>query len=339
MDNDKSRLSKESCKLLCGLSILPALAATILTAIAFINNISIVKQFRFSDGPEASYKGIFPQMDWSAVDYSMVSTFIPFLGMLFITVGLFRILFAKKSEEDASPHFPFYATYNSFTVALGLMGTLVGLIFIGYFPGKSLDVQKLVICLKTALFSSLVAFVWIYFVAMPAGRVMGAMYRVVSGYRELDEKGGIDAALQDLEKRFGGCSASVIVFIQELKEALEALKEFKKKTGVDAYGALVGACGALQGVAEKMAVSADKVSSNQEALKETQRILQELSKSLIDFAKQQQSNQKAAQETQKALQDAAKSLIDSVKQGQQDRETFRKSLAAACDAFFNSLNR
>lgn len=146
---------------------------TLLSALAFLDNISVVVRwvaaFREFGGDAtkmpATYSGILPAFDWAAVDYSCVSTFVPLLGFLLATLGVYRLL---RGHRPADPeHFPFFRTYDQLNVAFGLIGTLWGIILIGYYNMETVTMANLMTCLHTALFSTLVAVVWVFVVDHP----------------------------------------------------------------------------------------------------------------------------------------------------------------------------
>ena len=133
------------------------------------------------------------------MDYSTVATFVVFFWSIFIMIGFWRIYSAEKNTKIRPPvHFPFFKTYNPFNVILGLIGTVWGLIMIGYYqkPG----VEDLVKCLNTALYSTLIALIWVYFVSKPISLLMRSWYCSVSGATLSDTTGsaGLASMLRDL---------------------------------------------------------------------------------------------------------------------------------------------
>ncbi|MGE4564639.1 MAG: hypothetical protein AB7F32_07200 [Victivallaceae bacterium] len=103
--------------------------------------------------------GLWPALDWSAVDVSTITTFIPFFGFVLILHGLFRI---RHHEE-----WPFFAGYERLNIALGLIGTIWGIILVGYYPADQISIASLMRCLHTAMFSTLAAVLWVM-VIIPA---------------------------------------------------------------------------------------------------------------------------------------------------------------------------
>jgi len=146
-----------------------AAALAILSGLAFVNNAFVVvrwwRAFKAAGGDAAQMTdtlfGIVPWLDWTAVDYSCVTTFVPFLGFLLLSHGLGRAL---RGDHQDPEHFPFYKGYDQFNIALGLVGTLWGIIIIGYYQMDTVSMEDLMMCLHTALFSTLVAVVWVFVV-------------------------------------------------------------------------------------------------------------------------------------------------------------------------------
>ena len=187
-----------------------SLAATAATALVFANNAFAVynwwKAFLAAGGDSskfpASAPGFLKCLDWSVVDYSAVATFIPALGCLCISLALFRLLRGKRvSAED----FPFFRGSDQLNVALGLLGTLWGIIVIGYFKLDAVTMADLMMCLHTALFSTLSAVVWVFLVDRPLLRPFFAKLLGESGLAESDD-GDLSAAVDRLVERLGAAS-------------------------------------------------------------------------------------------------------------------------------------
>lgn len=150
----------------------PCAAAAAFSAAAFANNVSAVVRwwaaFRRAGGvselmPER-VSGFFPWLDWAAVDHSCASTLIPALGFFLAARGAWRIMRRRPADPG---DFPFFRSFDQVVVALGLAGTLWGIIVIGWHDLESVSMRDLMSCLHTALFSTLVAVVWVYFVDHP----------------------------------------------------------------------------------------------------------------------------------------------------------------------------
>lgn len=142
---------------------------TVLSGLALVNNVSAVVRwwgaFQGSGGDATlvpdKCPGILPWLDWTAVDYSCATTLIPFLGFLLITLGLARALSGQQQDPET---FPFFKGYDQLNIAFGLIGTLWGIIIIGYFQMDTVSMGDLMMCLHTALFSTLMAVVWVFIV-------------------------------------------------------------------------------------------------------------------------------------------------------------------------------
>lgn len=145
---------------------------TVVALLAFVNNVAVIARWwmAFAEAGGDSSKmpqscpGIISWLDWSAVDYSAVSTFIPLLGCFCVLRGLVRIWRGKAMPVE---HFPFFASADQMNVALGLFGTLWGIIVIGYFRLDKVSMGDLMHCLHTALFSTLIAVVWVFLIDHP----------------------------------------------------------------------------------------------------------------------------------------------------------------------------
>jgi len=167
-------MKKELRPLACAV-FLVSLVLTAVAALAFVNNVVALvrwwQAFLASGGDSQSVAahmpGLFPWLDWSAVDYSAVTTFIPLLGFLCLTVSALRLLRGRRMcLED----FPFFRGSDQLNVALGLFGTLWGIIVIGYFKLDTVSMADLMQCLHTALFSTLMAVVWVFMIDRPLVR-------------------------------------------------------------------------------------------------------------------------------------------------------------------------
>ena len=158
-------------RLVFGLS----LAATVFAALAFVNNVvALVRWWRAflaagGDTARIASKaaGLFPWLDWSAVDYSSVTTLIPLIGFACMTLGAGRLLRGRSVKGES---FPFFEGSDQLHIALGLFGTLWGIIVIGYFKLDTVTMADLMQCLHTALFSTLMAVVWVFLVDRPLVR-------------------------------------------------------------------------------------------------------------------------------------------------------------------------
>ena len=184
--------------------------ATAFCALAFANNVVAIVQwwsaFLAAGGDSSSVAakmpGFIPWLTWSAVDYSAVTTFIPLLGFLCMTLALGRIVAGRRIRAE---DFPFFRGSDQLNVALGLFGTLWGIIVIGYFRLDTVTMADLMQCLHTALFSTLTAVVWVFLIDRPLVRPYFARLLERSGLAETDE-GDLAAAVERLVERLGAAS-------------------------------------------------------------------------------------------------------------------------------------
>ncbi len=189
---------------------LACMAATVFCALAFANNVVAIVQWWSafiaaggdSSSVAAKMPGVLPWLSWSAVDYSAVTTFIPTLGFLCMTCALGRMLARRRARAG---DFPFFRGSDQLNVALGLFGTLWGIIVIGYFRLDTVTMADLMQCLHTALFSTLMAVVWVFLVDRPLVRPYFTRLLERSGLAETDE-GDLAAAVERLVARLGAAS-------------------------------------------------------------------------------------------------------------------------------------
>jgi len=187
-----------------------SLALTVFASLAFVNNVvALVRWWRAflaaggdTAGVPAHAPGLFPWLDWSAVDYSAVTTFIPLLGFACLTVAAGRLLLGRRMHAG---DFPFFRGSDQLNVALGLFGTLWGIIVIGYFKLDTVTMADLMQCLHTALFSTLMAVVWVFLVDRPLVRPFFTRLLERTGLAETDD-GDLAAAVDRLVVRLGAAS-------------------------------------------------------------------------------------------------------------------------------------
>ncbi|MGN0833762.1 MAG: hypothetical protein ACI4RD_08985 [Kiritimatiellia bacterium] len=178
--------------------------------LAFANNVvALVRWWRAflaaggdTAGVPAHVPGWLPWLDWSAVDYSAVTTFIPMVGFLCLTVSSGRLLLGRCARVG---DFPFFRGSDQLNVALGLFGTLWGIIVIGYFRLETVTMADLMQCLHTALFSTLTAVVWVFLIDRPLVRPLFSRLLEASGLAETDD-GDLAAAVDRLVVRLGAAS-------------------------------------------------------------------------------------------------------------------------------------
>ena len=148
-----------------------SLALFAFATLAFVNNLAAMvnwwRAFAAAGGNSAEMgevSGIIKWLNWSAVDYSAVTTFIPALGFCCTSLALMKLIAKKRVSAE---NFPFFKGSDQLNVALGLFGTLWGIIVIGYFDLKTVSMGDLMMCLHTALFSTLMAVVWVFMIDRP----------------------------------------------------------------------------------------------------------------------------------------------------------------------------
>lgn len=146
--------------------------AALISLLAWINNLVVLWRWaqNFITMTESKTSettrivaGCFKWLDWSAVDLSTVTTFIPFFGFSLITLGFWRIY---RNTAQIDDDFPFFRAYDRINVSLGLIGTLFGIIIIGFYDLDKVTMGDLMMCLHTALFSTLIAVAWIFVVVL-----------------------------------------------------------------------------------------------------------------------------------------------------------------------------
>ncbi len=209
-------------KLLFAISLL----ATAFFVLAFANNVVAIcrwwSAFLDAGGDSsavyAKMPGFIPWLDWSAVDYSAVTTFIPALGCLCIARSLALML---RGRRLSAADFPFFRGSDQLNVALGLFGTLWGIIVIGYFNLESVTMADLMQCLHTALFSTLTAVVWVFLVDHPLVRPFFVRVLERSGLSEADD-GDLAAAVDRLVARLGAASDAFDRRQREFETAFQA---------------------------------------------------------------------------------------------------------------------
>lgn len=202
-----------------------SLALMTVAGLAFVNNVvALVRWWKAflaaggdTAGVPAHVPGCFAWLDWSAVDYSAVTTFIPFLGFACMTLAAFRLVRGKRMRVG---EFPFFRGSDQLNVALGLFGTLWGIIVIGYFKLDTVQMADLMQCLHTALYSTLTAVVWVFMIDRPLVRPFFTRLLEASGLAETDD-GDLAAAVDRLVVRLGAASDAFDRRQQEYETAFE----------------------------------------------------------------------------------------------------------------------
>ena len=175
------------------LAVFAAAVVSWLAWLAFANNVAAVvnwwSDFIAAGGDSAGLaaktaRGFIPWLDWSVVDYSAVTTFIPALGFTCMALALGRLIAGRRTR---AAEFPFFKGSDQLNVALGLFGTLWGIIVIGYFNLDTVSMADLMQCLHTALFSTLMAVVWVFMIDRPLVRPWFCRILARSGLEETDD--------------------------------------------------------------------------------------------------------------------------------------------------------
>ena len=233
-----------------------SLGLAVLAGLAFGNNVvALVRWWRVflaaggdTTGVPAHAPGCFAWLDWSAVDYSAVTTFIPFLGFACMTVSAWRMLRGKRMRAG---DFPFFRGSDQLNVALGLFGTLWGIIVIGYFKLDTVTMADLMQCLHTALFSTLMAVVWVFLVDRPLVRPFFTRLLERSGLAETDD-GDLAAAVDRLVIRLGAASDAFDRRQREYEAAFEKRQKEYEALFAQRVAALEGRAKAAEARAKEV---------------------------------------------------------------------------------------
>ena len=189
-------------------------AAAALAALAFADNVSVVARWwsafaaagGVSSEMPARVSGFLPWLDWAAVDHSCATTFIPLLGFALAARGACRVLRGRPADPA---FFPFFRSFDQLVVALGLAGTLWGIILIGWYDLDSVSMRDLMLCLHTALFSTLMAVVWVYLVDHPLLRpLLRGLLRDAALDGASRERAALDELLASLREGASGLRAA-----------------------------------------------------------------------------------------------------------------------------------
>lgn len=202
-----------------------SLGAALFATAAFVNNVFAVANWwraflaAGGNGEAVSAKapGCFAALDWSAVDYSAVTTLIPAIGFWFMTAGAWRILRRRRARPG---DFPFFKGSDQLYIALGLFGTLWGIIVIGFYNLETVGMPDLMQCLHTALFSTLTAVVWVFLVDRPIVRPFFTKLLVSTGLDDTDD-GDLAAAVDRLVTRLGDATEAFDAREKEYQTAFE----------------------------------------------------------------------------------------------------------------------
>ena len=225
-------------------------AVTVVAFLAFVNNVfAIVNWWRAflaaggdSSGMPERVSGLLPWLDWTAVDYSAVTTLIPCLGLVCMTRALWQLQHGVRLRAG---DFPFFKGSDQLNVALGLFGTLWGIIVIGYFKLDTVSMADLMQCLHTALFSTLMAVVWVFMIDRPLVRPYFTKLLTRAGLAETDESDLADAVAR-LVTHLDAASAAFDRREQAFEQAFEARQARYEKAFQDRLAAFGEALAAQQ---------------------------------------------------------------------------------------------
>lgn len=240
---------------------------TLLSCMAFIDNVSVVARWRrafiAANGDASRMRGDIPGLiqafDWAAVDYSCVSTFIPFFGFLLFTLATLRALRRGSVDHES---FPFFKSYDQVNVSLGLVGTLWGIIMIGYYDMDTVTMADLMACLHTALFSTLVAVVWVFLVVRPVLVPLSGVVLAECGIASIDED---DRSLNEALDALRAAASGVGALMDGQRKAVEDFTESLGKAA-GAYGAAaIAATGHEKALAESLAATLAKMEASADA--------------------------------------------------------------------------
>jgi len=311
--------------------------AAVFAALAWYNNICIALQWNPTSGHSEEYHGPISWLDWCGVDFSTVSTFIPFFGFVLITMGLARILLPGKAHE-ISADYPFFKSYNSITMALGLIGTVYGLIMIGYYQPGRVQMSDLVLCLRTALYSTLVALIWVFPFGIPMKTMMQYFYVKVRGEKKsgdfdvITQLRELGAVSSDASKRLGKTTNSakrfqhqLIAIKTELLKIGELFKQFREGFDINVIITLKEVCSDMRNSLNQIR---EESNARKKTVEEQQKALQQL---VSQLEKDRQSRKELAALLQKAEEERATAnmrLLEKVFEGIRSTLTQREKTEA-----------
>lgn len=316
--------------------------ATVLTGLIWINNIVCAHrtyQAMFSgvDIFTNPQSGFWPALDWSTLDVSTISTFIPFFGFLCMLIGCLRFFRGLRYISD---DFPFFAAYDRINVSLGLLGTVWGIILIGFFPAQEIGVGTLMLCLHTALFSTLIAVAWVSIILPVSIRpIMQFIARQAAGARA-SESGDLLELIEHLgetastaSEKFAHGSEQVSRFNATLADAGSALRELPKNLTdlleqLNLTAGKLGEIGQQQSsMVEKNTIFLDKLNIDQESqLRRSTAAVERLLVIQEEFQAQNLELTRQITETQKELFKRCCDVIDRVSSSQYQLETLLETL-------------
>ena len=276
-------------------------AAAAFSALAFADNVSVVARwwaaFAAAGGDAAAMpdriSGFLPWFDRFAVDHSCATTFIPLLGFALAARGAWRVLRRRPADPAFFPFFPFFRSFDQLVVALGLAGTLWGIILIGWYDLEPVSMRDLMVCLHTALFSTLMAVVWVYFVDHPVVRPL---------LRGLLRDAGLDGAERE--------RASLDELLASLREGARGLRDAWDGQR-DALAGLSAAVAGVRGEADRFAESGARASESlgRDLPLAVQALSARLAAAGDAFDARQRAYEEAAEARQRAAEKAAEERV------------------------------
>ncbi len=191
-----------------------ALAGVLYFGILWVNNLVSAGRYHVLllhgelAASDRTPSGFWPALDWSMIDLSTITTFIPFFGFALISWRLWR--------PAPSGDVPFFAGYDRLNIALGLLGTIWGIILVGFYPSDQVSIAALMRCLHTAMFSTLAAVLWVM-VLLPT--VFVPLMRFCAG-GPAEEEAGLDQLIDRI-------STGLHTAAEELREGTKGAAEFR----------------------------------------------------------------------------------------------------------------
>lgn len=254
------------------------------------------------------FPGIWTRLNWTTVDVSTITTFIPFFGFLLLAVNLPR----RNHHED----WPFFHNYERMNIALGLLGTIWGIILVGYYPEGEISVKSLMICLHTAMFSTLMAVAWVMVFEPLCVAPVVRLYKDPS--QEIDS---LSEFVDEFSTALQSSSVNVNGFNQALENLSPELTHWKETLELQRIQQLE---------AKNILVQLTDCSINLAAIVQAMQIRnQELEK---EAAKLAGENQKLAGENEKLSGENAKLTHDNTHLGEQNHDLGKQLTACEAEA-------
>ena len=256
---------KSITKVLFGLAAFLVICCGIL----WVNNFSMIAQWKPGIA-SSSYRGIF-DVRWlnaTLVDVTTVSTLIPLIAAVYLTYGLRRTLLPH--DDLANSLFPFPEHLLSVVGMMGLFGTLVGLILV-FNRMQEVNLEVLGVGIKTSLYSSAVAFLFIILALAVFRPGMQSLYNNLSAY-EASEKIYQSDPLEELcdnaqaaANALGGAEVKFGDLIEKGAECATALEKVAQGAGASQWESISQLLERISQTQENVLA----VSENQKAASET----------------------------------------------------------------------